>query len=106
VCHERVHCRLHANCIQDEGGPLEDGLQGQSSNHLELQRSRACVVSVEEKPRRDRGRWDPGRRTQVNRRGRVVNSTSSVETGREGWPGMKPSGCLLTGWVALGIKAA
>ncbi len=33
----------------DEGRPLEIGLQGQVSNHLELRGSKARVVSVEEK---------------------------------------------------------
>jgi hypothetical protein len=37
-----------ANCIRDEGGPLGNGLQGQFPNRLELRRSRAVVVSVEE----------------------------------------------------------
>jgi hypothetical protein len=35
-----------------------------------------------------------------------VRFTKSVETGLEGRPGKKSSGCLLTGWMALGIKAA
>ena len=43
-------------CTRDEGGPLEAGLQGQASNHLELLRSKAVVVSVKEKARRDRVR--------------------------------------------------
>jgi hypothetical protein len=35
-----------------------------------------------------------------------VSFTNNVETGLEGWPGMKPSGSLPTGWVAFGMKAA
>jgi hypothetical protein len=38
-------------CMEDEGRPLEIGLQGQVSNHLELRGSRARVVSVEGAPR-------------------------------------------------------
>ena len=37
------------NCTKDEGGPLGAGLQEQASNHLKLLRSKALVVSVEEK---------------------------------------------------------
>jgi hypothetical protein len=37
------------NCTEDEGGPLGAGLQEQASNHLKLLRSKAMVVSVEEK---------------------------------------------------------
>jgi len=35
-----------------------------------------------------------------------VSFINGVETGMEGWPGIEPSGDLLTGWAALGIKAA
>ena len=37
------------NCMQDEGSPLGAGRQRQASNHLELRRLRAGVVSVKEK---------------------------------------------------------
>ena len=58
VCHE---CDPTASggkqcCMEDEGRPLEIGLQGQVSNHLELRWSRARVVSVEEKARHERVR--------------------------------------------------
>ena len=39
--------------IEDEGWPLEGGLQERASNHLKLRGSRVCVVSVEEKAERD-----------------------------------------------------
>lgn len=42
---------LCANYNRDEGRPLGIGLRDQVSNHLELRRSRAVVVSVEEKLR-------------------------------------------------------
>ena len=53
--------------MEDEGRPLEIGLQGQVSNHLELRGSRARVVSVEEKARHERVRYGLRRRTRVNR---------------------------------------
>jgi len=37
------------NCTRDEGRSLGAGLQEQASNHLKLLRSKALVVSVEEK---------------------------------------------------------
>jgi hypothetical protein len=40
-------------CTRDEGRPLGAGRQGQASNRLKLHRSRAGVVSVEEKARLD-----------------------------------------------------
>ena len=45
---------LREQCfIEDEGWPLEVGLQERASNHLKLRGSRVCVVSVEEKAERD-----------------------------------------------------
>jgi hypothetical protein len=42
--------QLREQCfIDDEGRPLEVGLQEQASNHLKLLGSRVRVVSVEEK---------------------------------------------------------
>jgi len=46
---EGVKWRLHRApraCGEDEGGPLEVGLQEQASNHLKLLWSKAMVVSV------------------------------------------------------------
>ena len=39
------------NFVEDEGRPLEVGVQAQASNHLKLRGSRARVVSVEVKRR-------------------------------------------------------
>ena len=39
----------HENCTKDEGRPFEAALQGEASNHLKRLRSKALVVSVEEK---------------------------------------------------------
>lgn len=45
---------LREQCfIEDEGRPLEVGLQERASNHLKLRGSRVRVVSVEEKAERD-----------------------------------------------------
>ena len=74
--HLTISCATNANpsreggkqcCMGDEGRPLEIGLQGQVSNHLELLGSRARVVSVEEKARHECVRYGPRRRTRVNR---------------------------------------
>ena len=45
-----------AMCVRDEGRPLGAGLRRQAPNHLERLGSRAPVVSVKEKARRDRVR--------------------------------------------------
>jgi hypothetical protein len=55
VCHEcefDAFGRKEEQCYRaDEGRPLEVGLQGQASNHLELRGSKARVVSVEDTAR-------------------------------------------------------
>ena len=53
--------------IEDEGGPLEVGLQEQTSNRLKLRGLRVLVVSVEEKAEQHFVRCESRRRTQVNR---------------------------------------
>jgi len=67
----RTYARKENDCIRCcegvEGRPLGADLQGQAPNHLKLRRLRAGVVSVKEKVRRDRVRWESGRRTQANR---------------------------------------
>src|SRR5438445_13218989 len=57
---------LKLGCIRDVGGPYEAVLQGEASNHRELRRSRAGVVSVAEKAHEQCVRCEPGRRTRVN----------------------------------------
>lgn len=50
VSREVDRCKTRdRNYVDDEGRPLEAGLQEQASNHLELRRSRDVVVSVKEK---------------------------------------------------------
>ena len=53
--------------MRDEGGLLGVGVQAQTPNRLLLLRSRGVVVSEQEKAGRDPVRYEPKRRTQVNR---------------------------------------
>ena len=58
-------------CIEDGGaGPLgwrssAAALQGEAANHRKVRRSRAEVLSVAEKARRERVRCGPRRRAQA-----------------------------------------
>ena len=74
VCHEReggidVEDRIQPErcCTRDGGGPSGIALQGEVPNHRKLRRSRAGVVSVAEKARRERVRCEPRRRARANR---------------------------------------
>jgi hypothetical protein len=73
-----------AMCVRDEGRSLGAGLRRQAPNHLERLGSRAPVVSVKEKARRDRVRCGSERRTQVNHRRSVesVGTTSKPGSSR------------------------
>ena len=62
-----VHTAMR-NCTRDEGWPFEVGNQVLISSHRKLLSSKAMVVNVAEKPKKDSGRHDWERRTQVNRR--------------------------------------
>ena len=53
VCHEALLGKEVPRCTRDEGRPLGAGLQEQAPNRLKLRRSRAFVVSVEEKAGHD-----------------------------------------------------
>jgi hypothetical protein len=55
-------------CVRDEGRSLGIGLQDRVPNHRKPQGSKVPVVSVPEKAGRELVRWEPRRRTQVNRR--------------------------------------
>src|SRR6516165_5518850 len=52
-----VHTVLR-NCTRDEGGPFEVGNQVLISSHRKLLLSKAMVVNVAEKSKRDFGRYD------------------------------------------------
>jgi len=55
--------------------PFGVALRGEASNHLKLRWLKPVVVSVEEKARRDRVRWGPGRRARAIRWWRVETSS-------------------------------
>jgi hypothetical protein len=52
-----VHTAVR-NCTRDEGGPFEVGNQVLISSHRKLLSSKAMVVNVAEKSKRDFGRYD------------------------------------------------
>ena len=89
-----------------EARPSEAALQGEASNHRELRRSRAGVVSVMEKAHKECVRYEPGRRTQVNHRRSVETSkmTSKLRVSIHPWD--KPGSDLHTDWAASGIYVA
>jgi hypothetical protein len=55
-------------CVRDEGRPLGIGLQDRVPNRRKLRGAKVLVVSVPEKAGREPVRYEPRRRTQVNRR--------------------------------------
>ena len=95
-----------AMSVRDEGRPLGAGLRRQAPNHLERLGSRAPVVSVKEKARRDRVRCGSERRTQVNHRRSVESIWTTSEPGSSRCPGISAGGDPLTASVASGIKVA
>jgi hypothetical protein len=95
-----------AMSVRDEGRPLGAGLRRQAPNHLERLGSRAPVVSVKEKARRDRVRCGSGRRTQVNHRRSVESVWTTSKPGSSRCSGISAGGDPLTASVASGIKVA
>jgi hypothetical protein len=95
-----------AMCVRDEGRSLGAGLRRQAPNHLERLGSRAPVVSVKEKARRDRVRCGSGRRTRVNHRRSVESVGTTSKPGSSRCPGISAGGDPLTASVASGIKVA
>ncbi|HZY57386.1 MAG TPA: hypothetical protein VFE09_06265, partial [Rubrobacteraceae bacterium] len=66
---KEARCRTNRRtrcCTRDGGWPSAAALQGEAANHRELRRSRAGVVSVAEKARRERVRCGSRRRAQAN----------------------------------------
>ena len=96
-----------ARCfIEDEGGPLEAGVQTQASNHLKPRWSRAIVVSVEAK---GGARLRQVRLKKTNASEPLMtcrNPLHGVETGMRVEPGMEAGRKLLTAQPASGMKAA
>ena len=95
-----------AMSVRDEGRPLGAGLRRQAPNHLERLGSRAPVVSVKEKARRDRVRCGSERRTQVNHRRSVESVWTTSKPGLSRCSRDQRWGDPLTASVASGIKVA
>ena len=68
-------------CVRDEGRSLGIGLQDRVPNHRKLQGTKVLVVSVSEKAGQELVRYEPSRRTQVNRRGGVESVGTSPKPG-------------------------
>jgi len=98
--------RSKSCCIEDEGRPLEIGVQAQVSIHLVLRGSRARVVSVEgygaARPRQVKAMKTNASEPLMTCRKR----RDGVKTGLESLARDEPGGSLLTGWAASGMKAA
>ena len=91
------------NFGRDGGRPSEAALQGEASNHPELLRSRAVVVSVREKAPKEASGME-----QRDERKRTTAEASKaamgdIETGSSCGVRDESSGCLLTGWVVSGV---
>ena len=91
------------NFGRDGGGPSGAALQGEASNHPELLRSRAVVVSVREKASKEASGME-----QRDERKRTTAEASKaamgdIETGSCCMVRDESSGCLLTGWVVSGV---
>ena len=76
--------------------PLGVGLQEQAPKHLKLHRSRAVVVSVEEKVLHDGISCESERRAQANHSMRRRKTMDEVKTGLLYWVQDKFRGNLLT----------
>ena len=86
-------------CARDGGGPSGAALQGEASNHRQLRRSKAGVVSVAEKARCQRVRYGSRRRAKANhsmtRRKRIGDSKTEESRCLGISPGVTclPTGC-------------
>ena len=81
-------------------------LQGEITNHREVRRSRAGVLSVAEKARYQRVRCGSRRRAKAIPLMRRRKRIGDIETGVELLPRDEPGGCLLIGQVVSGMKVA
>jgi hypothetical protein len=99
--YRRMRC-----CMRDRGWPSAVALQGEAANHREVRRSRAGVLSVAEKARRERVRCGSRRRAKAIPPMRRRKRRDGIKTGVESLPWDQPGGCLLTGQVVPGVKAA
>jgi len=86
--------------------PSGAALQGEASNHRELRRLRAGVVSVAEKSRR-RARQVWTTKASASEPLMTCRKTAcGIETGDGLWPRDEPGGCLSTGQVVSGMEVA
>ena len=86
--------------------PFAVALQGEAANHREVRRLRAGVLSVAEKARRERVRCGSRRRAKAIPPMRRRKRRDGIKTRVESLPWDQPGGCLLTGQVVPGVKAA
>jgi len=99
-------------CTRDEGAgprawwPFVAALQGEAANHREVRRSRVGVLSVAEKARRERVRCGSRRRAKAIPPMRRRKRRNGIKTRVESLPWDQSGGCLLTGQVVPGVKAA
>ena len=85
-------------CTEDEVRPLGVGLQEQAPKHLKLLRSKAMVVSVEEKVSLDGISCESERRAQANHPMRCRKHKDDVKTGGYLYTRISPGDtCLLPG---------
>ena len=86
--------------------PFAAALQGEAVNHREVRRSRAGVLSVAEKARRERVRCGSRRRAKAIPLLRRRNSMDGIKTRVVSLPWEEPGGSLLTGQAVPGVKVA
>jgi hypothetical protein len=94
--YRRMRC-----CTRDGGWPSAVALQGEIANHRGVRRSRAGVLSVAEKARRQRVRCGSRRRAKANHRRSVESVSATSKTGVESLPWDELGGSLLTGQVGV-----
>ena len=94
-------------CRAGDGDSRPSGiaLQGEVSNHRELLRSRAVVVSVAEKAPVMRQVWSK-KANESEPLLKCRKRTGVIETGVPLLPRDEPGGCLLTGQVVTGAEVA
>ena len=93
-------------CTGDEGGPLGAGLQELAPNPLKLQRSKAGVVSVEEKAGLRSCQGESQERSASERLRTCRKGLGDVKTGGSSLTRDQCGGYLFTAHMASGMKAA
>jgi len=102
---ERPQGQVACNYLTDEGRPLETGLQGQVSNHLQRLGPKALVVSVEGKGLAE---IKSGEGQEEDRKGTTVEVSKVIQTMSKPRPGRycgtELRRNLFTGGVASGMR--